>query len=314
MLPLGFFLSRFWPTALDVSTSDTTGIELINPGVQMFDEMFPIPVSFYQDVQQEEFWSVAVRAYGHGILHYRSLKQGSRVKHSLNPITNKLKEHPAVRFNLTDHTFPALNNQFIDAFETLRTAISLTPEERQAMQLGRAFLISARTEDQFWNSTASQATLVQIAMRLMKDADQLPTTDDSRKYVFETLLNYMIDATSYHEIQIAAIQSLETTNNTTYPDRRAALKSWNRGTRVFIRNLKSVDHINIIDVELPLLNLEICRMVLYNPSDPTQQTTEEFIEMRSIAMVCTCNASVSALLPSNHLLVLCRTLPYRSIP
>lgn len=254
----------------------------------MFDEMFPIPISFYQDMQQEEFWSVAVRAYGHKILHYRSLKQGSRVAQALNSVTGKLKQHPAVRFSLADHTFPTLNNQFISAFETLRTALSLTPEQRQAMEFGRAFLLSARTEQQFWDNTASQAALVQTAMTLMKNATQMADTDINRQFVFETLLNCMINATSNHEVQIAAIQSLEVINNTTYPDRRAALKAWNRGTRVFIRNLKAADTINVIDVELPLLNLEICRMILYDPSDLTQQVTEEFIELQSIALARVC--------------------------
>lgn len=134
---------------------DTNGVVLKNPGIDMYDEVFPIPITFYKDVQQEEFWSVAVRRFGHGLLHYRSRKEGSRYTLTINPKTGRVKHGRPTRFQALDHTYPALNNQFVDAVETLRRSLSLTPEERRAMEFGRDLLISSQAEEFFFSTTSS---------------------------------------------------------------------------------------------------------------------------------------------------------------
>ncbi|KAG4440734.1 hypothetical protein IFR05_003778 [Cadophora sp. M221] len=282
--PLGFFLSRRYPNANHIDRMDINGVILKNPGVDMYDEVFPIPITFYEDVQQEEFWSVAVRSFGLGLLHYRSRKEGSRYMLTFNPKTRRVKNRRPRRFHDLDHTYPALNNQFAASVETLRMAVSLTPEERRAMEFGRDLLISSKTEESFWDNSAQQAAHVQATMELMESVSKVEFTAEKQCTSLLSLLQSMVEATSHHQVQIAAIQSLEAVNHVTYPDRRAALKAWNRGTRVFLNVLKSIDSRNIIDIIPLLLNLEVARMVLYDPTDLTLQTSEEFIEIQSVQL------------------------------
>ncbi|EKD17696.1 uncharacterized protein L3040_003578 [Drepanopeziza brunnea f. sp. 'multigermtubi'] len=288
IMPLGWFFSRCWPTAPDVAMADAGAVELINPGVQLFDEFFPIPISFYQDVQQEEFWSVGVQKFGHGLLHYRTRKEGSRVLYTIDPKTGKLKVGHAIRFSAFDQTFMEATNRFISKVEMLTTALSLTPEDREAMRFGRALLFSSQAEQMFWDNTTSQQALVKTAMDVMASAASAPPTDETRRMIFNGLLQCMLDAISTHQVQIASILSLESVNNTRYPDRRTALKSWNRGTRVFIRNLKRADATNAINAEKALLDLELCHMVLYDPADPSMQASEEFFESQSLTLARIC--------------------------
>ncbi|OWP02859.1 hypothetical protein B2J93_3439 [Marssonina coronariae] len=280
-LPLGWFFSRYWPTGSDIENADD--LELINPGVQLFDEIFPIPLSFYEDVHQEEFWSVAVRKFGHGIFHYRTRREGTRVQQTRDPLTGKITARGGTRFRTFNQTFSTQTNEFIASVESMEKLLDLRPSDRAAMRFGRSLILSSQAEEEFWENTASQEELAETAMTAMANASQAASTDDNSRIVLTGLLQCMREAISNHQIQIAAIRSLETINNTRYPDRRAALRGWNRGTRVFLRKLKAVDTINAIDVEAPLLDLEICRMYLYDPMDQSLQASEEFIEIQSIA-------------------------------
>ncbi|PBP21106.1 hypothetical protein BUE80_DR008027 [Diplocarpon rosae] len=280
-LPLGWFFSRYWPTGSDVANADE--VELINPGVQMFDEMFPIPLSFYEDVHQEEFWSVAVRKFGHGIFHYRTRREGTRVQQNRHPLTGKIRVKGGTRFQAFNQNFVAPTNDFIASVESMEKLLGLHPSNRAAMRFGRSLILSSQAEQEFWDNTVRQEGLVKTAITAVADASRLAPTDENRRIVFTGLLECMRDAISKHEVQVAAIRSLESVNATQYPDRRAALKTWNRGTRVFLRNLKAVDTINVIDIEAPLLDLEICRMYLYDPTDESMRATEDFVEIQSIS-------------------------------
>ncbi|KAH7370195.1 hypothetical protein BKA65DRAFT_445034 [Rhexocercosporidium sp. MPI-PUGE-AT-0058] len=282
--PLGFFLSRRYPTANHVDRMDTNGVILKNPGIDIYDEVFPIPITFYEDIQQENFWSVAVRRFGHGLLHYRSRKEGSRYTLTINPKSAKVKPGKPLCFQALNHAYPALNSQFVAAVQTLRIALDLTSEERRAMEFGRDLLISSQGEESFWNNSAQQKAHVEAAMATMASVRGEEFTLEKQRTILLSLIQSMAEAVSNHQVQIAAIQSLEAVNQVRYPDRRAALKAWNRGTRVFLNVLKTTDQGNNIDIVPLLLDLEVARMILYDPTDLTLQTSEEFIEIQSIQL------------------------------
>lgn len=283
IMPLGWFFSRNWPTVGDIPMADPETAELINPGVRLFDEFFPIPVSFYQDVQQEDFWAVGVQKYGHGLLHYRTRKEGARVINIIDPQTGKLGSRNPVRFAAFDQTFLEVTHKFISKVNVLSVAFSLTPQDKRAMQFGRALLHSSQAEQVYWDSTASQQALVKTAVDVMASASSYDPTPTNRRVIFNGLLQCMRDAVSSHQLQIGSILNLESVNQVRYPDRRAALKGWNRGTRVFLRNLKEADTLDAIDVEQLLLDLEICLMNIFDPNDLSMHGSEEFIESQSIA-------------------------------
>ncbi|CZS92786.1 uncharacterized protein RCO7_10200 [Rhynchosporium graminicola] len=280
--PLGYFFHRLYPTAYNIEDMDPDGAVLINPSISMVDEAFPIPITFYEDMQQEPFWSVAVRNFGHGLLHYRSRKEGSRTTLSITSNTREITYSKRKRFSALGHAYPALNNRFIAGVETLRLALLLTPEERRAMEFGRSLLISSKGEQAFWDSSALQKTRVDAAMTIMGSVNNVQLTQETQRTVLLGLIQCMVEAISNHQVQIAAIHGLEAVNRVTYPDRRAALMEWNRGTRVFLNALQTAKKGNHIEITPMLLDLEVARMVLVDPNKLTQLTTEELNEFQSI--------------------------------
>lgn len=59
----------------------------MSPGPNSFEDQYPIPVTMFEDVQQEEFWSVGVRSFGHGnqpiVLPDSQLSRVAAVKHNI---------------------------------------------------------------------------------------------------------------------------------------------------------------------------------------------------------------------------------------
>ncbi len=122
-LPLGFWHRRFWPTVDDRHWQPYDNPVLKNPGPSPDCEMFPTPISFYEDVHQEQFWSIAVRQFGHSIMKYRSATEGvyhpygscafqsnPHVPHSSKRVSNNL-------FN--NDTWKEINNRFTMNLEAL---------------------------------------------------------------------------------------------------------------------------------------------------------------------------------------------------
>ncbi|KAL2071981.1 hypothetical protein VTL71DRAFT_11324 [Oculimacula yallundae] len=282
--PLGFFLARRYPDASEIDSMSSNGVVLKNPGVRLVRELFPIPIAFYEDMQQEEFWSVAVRNFGHGLLHYRSKREGTRIDLSIERTTGNVRAGKYERFSALNHTYPELNNRFMASVEALQIALTLTPEERGAMEFGRNLLIASRNEQSYWDNSAQQQAHAKAATAILASARNKPLTRAEQRTTVLNLTQCMVEAISNHQVQIAAVQSLEALNKVTYPDRRSALKIWNRGTRVFLNDLKGADQGNHIEITALLLNLEIARMVLYDPTDPLLQTSEEYVEIQSLQL------------------------------
>jgi len=64
---------------MDINKRIKNSPVLCDPGTSNIQDMYPVLIIFYQDVQQDHFWDLAVRKFGHKILHRRPVKQGSRI-------------------------------------------------------------------------------------------------------------------------------------------------------------------------------------------------------------------------------------------
>lgn len=107
---MGFWHRKVWPTIRDVETTENDFI-LKDPGPMLYDEYYPIPISAWEDMQQEDFWDIHVRKFGHGVLHYRNVNQGAKVTYSppTNPSETRYKRSRATRvtgpFSLENQLF-----------------------------------------------------------------------------------------------------------------------------------------------------------------------------------------------------------------
>jgi len=140
--PLGFWIMTNWPDFRDTRVNDVDLPILENPGPRMWNDVYPIPISFYQDVQQEDFWSIAIRKLGHGLLQFRAVKEGAHIKYTLtDKKTRGYRRSRAERISVS-HPFPAVHWKLRKSVKTLKEAQNLSPEDRTALQFGLSFLAS----------------------------------------------------------------------------------------------------------------------------------------------------------------------------
>jgi hypothetical protein len=276
--PFGFWLRRFWPDFNDCMCSEMPTLK--NPGPLHYNELYPIPVSFYQDMQQEEFWAIAVKNYGPSVLHYRAVKQGSRVFYWPDDAGEMRRTKPQ-RISFDDHPFATLNDRFRNAMAAMSAVVDMSPEDRKAIAFGRGFLMSSNLEAQFWNDSYMQKSAVENVLQAMGQAVRGTSNRAAREVALTSLCTILQGAIVNHERMIAGILSMEELNATTYPDRRDALLTWNQGTRRFFRAIEKKKNIHV-SVEEELLRLEQARMVLWNPKDLAYQNGRDWDEFVSV--------------------------------
>jgi hypothetical protein len=278
--PLGYWLGVHWPTYADLFARDPETAILTAPGPIDFQEYFPIPISFYQDIQQEDFWSVLVRQFGNKVFHYRALKEGASVGYIITDAAEgEYYNQKPIRF-AEKNPIHMLNGKFRFSVEALKSTLNMTPDERKALQFGQAFVLSSELEEQFWTDAQHQVMSIQLITNSVTNATQNRNTPDYVRHVYLTILHCTQQAITNHERMIAGIISLEQTNGVPYTDRRANLLAWNRGTRLFIQNLVQSDAQGNINVNAEQLRMENCRMALWNPKDVTTQKGSEYLEIQ----------------------------------
>lgn len=228
-------------------------------------------MTFYQDIQQEEFWAVGVRMFGFHLLHYRSLREGSRLNllYQYNVHTKKFAwSYAGDPSRISgDLPFQMFSDAFRDKLQKLETVITSTPLQRAARNFGQQILRSAKEEDAFWSShTAQEESMKQIFIQ----AAQPGTTREEQIELITNMARLSSEAAYFHQSMIASVLSSEQASGTIHQERRQSLLLWNRSCRQFMNELLSccnpnTDRNNIEKLEHDLVGLETCRMRLWSP-------------------------------------------------
>lgn len=241
-----------------------------------------MPISFYQDVQQEGFWSVIVRQFGNSIFRYRAVKEGFRISYKvIDPAKGKAKGSYSVRFTEED-ALKVLIGPFKSQVEGLRAAINLSPEERKAMEFGQKLLISSEMQDAFWSDSKQQNDNVQEIINLIGNAARHANTPYHIRQTFLAILKFTQQAITNHERIIAETTRQESANKFVYTDRRANLLKWNERTRMFLRQLNTADAQKNLNIDAEALRMELCRMALWNPKDTITQIGNNWFEILTL--------------------------------
>lgn len=74
LMPLGFWFQPEWPSTSFIPYCKADPVILNSPPINRGSLFYPIPASLYQNVQEENFWAVAVRQLGTEVLVLRSVK------------------------------------------------------------------------------------------------------------------------------------------------------------------------------------------------------------------------------------------------
>jgi hypothetical protein len=80
---IGRWLIPSWPSIADIQLGGGDTPILIWPAPNYFEDLYPMPVSIFQDIQQEDFWSVGVPSFGHSLFYLKALTQGTRVNYTV---------------------------------------------------------------------------------------------------------------------------------------------------------------------------------------------------------------------------------------
>ena len=254
---------------------------LTAPGPLTYSEYFPIPISFFQDIQQEDFWSIGVRQSGNSIFHYRTLNEGARKDYNVtDEAEGKFKKSKAARFK--ERTDPKndsrLNRKFRFDLKGLKAAMNLTPDERTAMVFGQRLLLSSKMQEDFWNDVEEQEASIRSITDTINPATLAGNSPDHIRQTFLSIFTFTQQAIHNHERMVAETIS-QNADGIAYPNRRAKLLAWNKGTRSFIRQLAQADAGRNLNLRAEELRLEFCRMALWNPNDATTKSGNDWLEI-----------------------------------
>ena len=286
----GFWLDKIYPTFDHIKARSCGTKVLIQPGPSDHAIKYPIPVTFYQDVQQHEFWDVGVRMFGLHLLHYRSVREGRRInyRHNFNWLT---WEHVysqvggPVKLPGSDLPFPAISAAFNTKLRQFETAIRSTPFQREAIGFGREMVRSAQEEQNFWTRYTEQEERVkQIFVQAAR-----PRALDEEPLELLTIMTKLISEASYfHSAMAMSIIDSEKASGTTNNERRLRILVWNRGCRRFIRYILDIcaldtDRAQMVKLEDLVGSLESCRMCLWSPVNgpPEAEDHREYTEILS---------------------------------
>jgi len=279
---IGYWLKITWPCIVDqgVRGPDTPILQAPNP--YNYEDMYPMPVSIFQDIQQEEFWDVGVRNYGHRLIYMKALTQGVRISYIITRDagynyswtfsgSHRIKgEHLG-----TDHF-----TQVTGKINRLQSAMSLTGAERSALAFGQRFMNSSIIYEGFYNQSQEQTATINRVMSLFS----VSPLSTSTQYVLFELIGLIGAATSNHELMVTATVSQEGLDQIEFADRRRNLLVWNRGTRIFIKELSK--HIALrlpgFSVSKDILRLEQCRLFLFSPADASMTGSPDAQEIFAI--------------------------------
>jgi hypothetical protein len=258
---------------------------LTAPGPLTYNEYFPIPISFFQDIQQEDYWSIGVRQFGNSIFHYRTLSEGARKEYNVtNEAEGKFKKSKAARFKQrTDLKHDKnLNLKFGFDLEGLKAAINLTPDERITMEFGQKLLLSSKLQGNFWGDVEEQEASIKSITETINSATLAGNSSDHVRQTFFSIFTFTQQAIHNHERMVAGTISQENADGIAYPNRRAKLLAWNKGTRSFVRQLVQADAGRNLNLDEEELRLEFCRMVLWNPNGATTRSGNDWLEILTL--------------------------------
>ncbi|KAF4635704.1 hypothetical protein G7Y89_g2397 [Cudoniella acicularis] len=122
-----------------------------------FTDTYPVLISVFQDVQQNEFWDIGIRAYGHGLIYGRALKQGNRygmVPAQGDDNTKYIREgdpirifgqHPNLReLQFVNERLNSLRVQNLSMVDPIQRAILGFSFNRETRKFVKAFIAKVR--------------------------------------------------------------------------------------------------------------------------------------------------------------------------
>ncbi|KAF7932832.1 uncharacterized protein EAE98_004131 [Botrytis deweyae] len=279
-MPYGHWFETIWPSVESQDLCGSKSITLRNPGPFDYQEKFPIPASFYEDMQQKEFWDYMVHRFGHKLFHFRSINHGVRLNFDIytkNRTPIKFRDVSTIRIGV-DHKLGHDNQILRERWESVHAILGAQAESEErkiAQSFGMSLLQSSKIESSFWTHEETQRRgVAAIFDHLSKQG----VSEEERLSGFTHLIGFMWTIVQNHKNKIDALlksgQADVPQIQIPTEERRRALLAWNRGTSIFVKQCSqefpnaSEDH--RFQISTLGLSLEILRLQLFSPNLQTE--------------------------------------------
>ncbi|RDL37666.1 uncharacterized protein BP5553_05099 [Venustampulla echinocandica] len=249
-----------WPNIESIALS--SGVVMLSPALQATRVVYPVRVSFYEEIHQEEFWDIGVRQFGFHLFNNRNLRVG--IRQELDVTWTGEREPDIFDADSAPEmvaSFRILSRELLQA-----ELLGLSPLQRKAQLLARSFLQSTIIENSFLQHSEQAATNMR---HIMAEA----STQGQYGNIMAQQKRYIMEALKSHGIAAKSLANLQKANGTLYPDRRHNLLHWNKGMRTYLNEVENIMRANTpaATPERPLREelsmLERCRMSIVCPPD-----------------------------------------------
>lgn len=291
--PIGFWFSSKWPSIERQRSCTEPGVTLINPGPWTYQEEFPIPASFYEEIQQKDHWEQVVQKYGHKVFHFRTLSHGTRTDYTVKEGIETPWSFQAVSRVIAPwpvEIAPTSENMRdrLHMMNQVRRLQTLPPDYKAAETLAQSLLRSSVIEKEYWIESKQQGNLVRELNNIGSIEESTPEGQATQQQRVMGLITTIVvnhdrlitkllqnePSPAYHQ----GIPSL---------DRKLALLAWNRGTSIFLAGCGELGFIRSNpeynkEVFKKRMHLELCRLRLWPPAPtvPNMQAIPDAEEQR----------------------------------
>ncbi|RAL65471.1 hypothetical protein DID88_001037 [Monilinia fructigena] len=244
-LPCGHWFETLWPTVEAQELCASEAITLTNPGPFLCQELFPIPVSFYDEIQQKGFWDGTVKRYGHQLFRFRFVREGARINFAFEESI----ETPILFQATTPTRLPRENSHLGLTSENLRDRWGKVNElrnlqrtsqhDRQVEAFAQLFLASSKTGNIFWNQMQNQNFSANsiIQEMLCGNISKHEQTERLAQLV-ELVSTIVLNHEKTVDLLLAGDPPQEQNFVRPLQERKNTLLLWNRGTNIFISECK----------------------------------------------------------------------------
>lgn len=276
---LGLWSRMTWP---DLQAAQVFDIVLKTPAIEPSQKSVPIQLTFFESIQQIDFWNVGVRKFGLDLIRTSqfSPRMSSMRLRSTQGITHKGGPEVIKKKRLGKSNFVTDDSTKLEAkVEAIRLLAQQEPSLIAAVEYGQKVLDQTSVRGNY----ATQADILEKEVKSIFTAiDQSSSLE-----ILRNVLKPLDQARRAHEQMILSLKRSERIGEAIRLETRQDLVTWNRRTRIFVKLVRLTYPGSGNDMEAQYMEdeailLEICRMSLYKPGDSETNDPESFAEFQQL--------------------------------
>ncbi|KAL3427214.1 hypothetical protein PVAG01_00723 [Phlyctema vagabunda] len=273
--PLGFWHEDGWPNAhykISITSIHNTPT-LLQPRLTDTITKYPIPVTTFEDVFQDEFWEVAVKCFGIETIYDSSRRLGVEEQLKFKPNGDHYsKSTRIVEYWATHDRLNLINSNPWEARKTkLTNKLNAVPAENRAATAAQPFLqrMAILLRNMAEETTAAQEYWEQ------SNQFQMLIKDITRGGTFSVtlLLSRLDDIENHHRELVIRTIKREQIRQERFGQERDDHIRFNRELQDFLQRLQMNSPAHRLQIGPVMMRLDFARLLLVDPADPEAQNS-----------------------------------------